>query len=69
MSRVEINARGRHVLVIHDGDLDAVTAAAVAVWDHTAEGHGVGFTLPAEVRCAARAAPVVNRTDKGAADG
>lgn len=50
MSRIEINAGGRHVIVDHDGELAHLATTATELWDHTdgAEpprtGAGVGFT-------------------------
>ena len=49
MSRIEINADGRHVVVDHEGELEPIRAAALALWRDTdgpepPAGPAVGFT-------------------------
>jgi hypothetical protein len=34
MSRVEINAEGRHVVVDHDGELPELADTAMKLWEH-----------------------------------
>lgn len=48
MSRIEVNAGGRHVIVDHDGELEPIRAAALALWQATdapppPPGPAVGF--------------------------
>jgi hypothetical protein len=49
MSRIEINAGGRHVIVDHDGELEPIRAAALSLWQASesrlaSPGPAVGFT-------------------------
>lgn len=48
MSRIEIDAGGRHIIVDHDGELEPLRLAALALWNDTAgpepsPGPAVGF--------------------------
>ncbi len=49
MSRIEVNAGGRHIIVDHDGELEPLRAAALALWRATETperpGPAVGFTV------------------------
>jgi hypothetical protein len=36
VSRVEINAGGRHIIVDHDGELEPLARTVRELWDHTA---------------------------------
>lgn len=63
MSRIEINAGGRHVIVDHDGELEPLRAAALALWRDTesaqpSPGPAVGFVQ--ERRWSAQVAPLGN---------
>lgn len=63
MSRVEINAGGRHVIVDHDGELEPIRAAALGLWQATdgpqpPPGPAVGFS--AERRWTGDAHPTGN---------
>jgi len=48
MSRVEINAGGRHIIVDHDGELEPIRQAAISLWEASesaapSPGPAVGF--------------------------
>lgn len=65
MSRIEINAGGRQVIVDHTGELEPLQRTALALWEATAgpepsQGPAVGFT--AERRWSGEAHPVGNGT-------
>lgn len=48
MSRIEISAGGRHIIVDHDGELAHVADTATRLWESThgtdSPGGGMGFT-------------------------
>lgn len=44
MSRIEINADGRHIVVDHDSDLDTIKSAALDLWNATNTPRGTPST-------------------------
>lgn len=65
MSRVEIDADQRHIVIDHDGELAPLVAAARDLWDHTntppkPPGPATGFTT------AQRWSPTAPATSMGA---
>nr|MDT0660842.1 hypothetical protein [Micromonospora sp. DSM 115978] len=66
MSRVEINAHGRHVIVDHDGELEPLQRTARELWEVTGNagperlGPAFGFQAPA------RYTPDIHPTGHGA---
>ncbi len=52
MSRIEVNAGGRHIIVDHAGELEPLRAAALALWQATeappqSPGPAIGFVSQA----------------------
>lgn len=52
MSRIEINAGGRQIIIDHNGELEPLRAAALALWRDTdspepSPGPAVGFSAQA----------------------